>query len=403
MRNMETNKSKKINNSNSNNNKNKDKNKIKILIEGISQNIGGIETAIFNIYKNIDKNKYEISFLVDKELTVAYYDEYVKGGCKFFKTENRKKSYYKYLRDLKKIYINNEFDIIHINVMSYSLFERIIYACKYSKAKIIVHSHFAGYTKGYYRTRILHFIGKIAVKNKPFYKIACGEKAGRHMFGKADFEVIKNGIDIDKFTFSKSNRELIRKEFNIPKDTTAMILVGVFNPVKNHSFLIDIFREYIKLNPKTVLILVGEGRITEKIQEKVKNYGLQKKVVFTGRRNDVNKIYSASDICVMPSISEGLSVTLCEAQINGLRCYTSDKVDLESDISGNIEFLSLDMSAKEWAEKIYSNIDRDDKVLDKIPDEYKLKESCEKMYNYYDRLISKEKIGKEKIEKEKKG
>ena len=112
--------------------------KIKILFEGISQNPGGIENFVYNIYKNMDKDLYDVSFLVDGNVKIAYYDDYEKDGCNFFYTENRKKSYFKYLKDLKEIYTKNQFDIIHINVMSFSLFERITYACKYSNAEVIV-------------------------------------------------------------------------------------------------------------------------------------------------------------------------------------------------------------------------------------------------------------------------
>ena len=361
--------------------------KIKILFEGLSQNLGGIENYVHNLYENIDKSKYDISFLVDGNIKIAYYDQYEKDGCKFYYTENRKKSYTKYLNDLKNIYLNNQFDIIHINVMSYSLFERITMACKHSKAKIIVHSHSTGYTKGYYKTRILHQIGKLFVRNKKFYKIACGEDAGNFMFGKKDFTVINNGVDTEKFKFSEQDRDEIRKEFDVDRNTTVLTNVGAFFPVKNHSFLIDIFNEYLKINPKSLLLLIGEGLLKEKIELKAKNLNIESNVIFAGKRKDVNKIYSASDVYIMPSISEGLSMALCEAQVNGLKCFTSDGIDKKSNISGNVEFISLKKDEKYWAEYIFKNLSRDYNVLDKIKDEYTLKKSCETMYNYYDKIL----------------
>ena len=361
-------------------------NKIRILIEGISQNLGGIETFVYNLYKNIDKNKYEISFLIDKKFRIVYYDEYKKDGCKFFYTENRRKNYLKYLKDLKEIYSNNQFDIIHINVTSYSLFERITYACKYSKAKIIVHSHNTSYAKGYYKTRIIHLIGKKILKNKKFYKIACGKDAGNFMFDNDNFEIINNGIDIEKFRYSAKAEEEIRKEFNISDNTTVISHVGAFFSAKNHKFLIDIFSEYVKLKPDSVLLLVGEGNLQKKMKEYAKKTKVNEKIIFANKRNDVNKIYSASDVYVMPSISEGLSISLCEAQINGLQCYTSDRVDKESDISGNVKFLPLEKNARYWAEEIFKFSDRDYNVQEKIPSKYELTNSCKKMYNYYNKI-----------------
>jgi glycosyltransferase involved in cell wall biosynthesis len=257
---------------------------IKILIEGISQNLGGIETFVYNLYKSLDKSLYEVSFLKTKGLKIAFEEEYKNNGCKFFEVEDRKKSYKKYLSDLKNIYLNNEFDIIHINVMSYSLFERITYACKFSKAKVVVHSHSTGYAKGYYKTRILHKIGKFMTRKCNYYRVACGEDAGKFMFSNKKFTIFNNGIDIEKFTFSDIDRNDIRKELNIDKSTFVMCLVGVFFPVKNHNFLIDVFYEYNKLQNNSMLLLVGEGTLQEEIKQKVMQLGLQDKVKFLRKK-----------------------------------------------------------------------------------------------------------------------
>ena len=361
--------------------------KIRILITGISNNLGGIETFVYNFYKNIDKEKYEISFLVDKTYKVAFFDEYKKDGCKFFYVENRKKNYFKYLKDLKKIYTKNQFDIVHINVMSYSLFEKIVYACKYSNAKVIVHSHSMGYEKGYYKTRFIHFIGKQFLKNKQFYKIACGEKAGKYMFGNNKFTIINNGIDFAKFTFSSKYRQEIRDEFNVDDSIKLIGNVAAFLPVKNHTFLIDVFKEYNKFNSKSKLLLVGEGPLKSFIEEKTKEYDLENNVIFTGKREDAYKIYSALDLYIIPSISEGFGISICEAQINGLKCYTSTSVEKGSNISGNVEFISLEKSAKYWAEQMIQDDERDIDVLNNISDKYSLKKSCESMCEYYENIV----------------
>lgn len=362
--------------------------KKKILFEGVSQNVGGIERFVHDVYTNLDKEKYEISFLVDGKTKIAYYDEYQKDGCKIFYTENRKKNYFRYLKDLKKIYTNNHFDIIHINVMSYSLFERITYACKYSKSNTIVHSHSTGYAKGYFKTRLLHTIGKLFIKNKKFNKIACGENAGRFMFGQDKYKVIKNGIDIDKFKFSNESRMKERAMLNIPEMTSVMCHVGTFYPVKNHTFLIDVFDEYVKLYNNSKLLLIGEGFLESQIRDKVKNKNLDDKVLFLGKRDDVNDILSASDVFVMPSISEGLSMSLCEAQVNGLKCYTSSSVDKSSDISGNVSFLDIDKGAMYWAKSIFNNLNRDEFVLSKIPEEMKVSNSCKELIQYYNEIMN---------------
>lgn len=362
--------------------------KIKILYEGLSGNLGGIETFVYNLCNNIDKDKFEVSIMLDKNVQFPLKQELEKQGCKFFYITNRKTNYLKYLQDLKQLYTNNKFDIIHINIMSYSVYERITYACKYSHAKVIVHSHNAGYKRGYYRTRFLHKIGKWKIKNCSFIKVACGEEAGKYMFGKDKFIVFNNGIDYNRFRFSLKNRKTIRKELNIKENEICLGLVAIFSPVKNHTFLIDVIYELNKLNENIKLILIGVGILEDSIKKKVEELDLTDKVIFLGKKVDANKYYSAMDIYIMPSISEGLSIALCEAQVNGLKCYTSDGVDKQSNISGNVEFLSLEKTPKEWAEHILkSNNSRDENVLKKIPEKFDAKKSYNKIYKFYEDIL----------------
>ncbi len=362
--------------------------KIKILYEGLSNNIGGIETYIYNLYNNMDKDKFEISFLIEKGLKIAFYETYKKDNIKFLEVEDRKKNYLKYLKDLKNIYQNNNFDYIHINIMSYSLFERITYACKFSNAKVIVHCHNGGFSKDcqYKRTMFLDKIGRIFVKKyqNNIIKISCGEKAGTFAFNGQNFMIFNNGVDIEKFKFSENNRKTIREELKIKDSTFAIGLIAMFNNPKNHTFLIDIFYEYLKLNNDAKLVLVGEGSLQGEIINKVKNLKIDDKVLFLGKRTDVYKILSALDSYLMPSLYEGLSISLVEAQVNGLKCYTTDRVDKKSDITGNVEFLSLEKSPQEWARNIFNNNDRDTSVVDKIPDEFNAGKSYKKVYKFYE-------------------
>ena len=155
-----------------------------ILYIGYSSNMGGIERFLLNVCKNLDKEKFAISFLINKEKKVCFQDELQEIGVKFFEVTNRKKNYIHYLKDLKKIYCENNFDIIHFNIMNFSCFERIIFAKKYSKARIIIHSHSGEMNKVYRKTRFLDKIGRFLTKNIEYEKIACGQKAGEWLFGE---------------------------------------------------------------------------------------------------------------------------------------------------------------------------------------------------------------------------
>ena len=106
------------------------------------------------------------------------------------------------------------------------------------------------------------------------------------------------------------------------------------------------------MNQNTVLILVGQGELEENMKEKVAKLGLDDCVEFLGARNDVPKLLKDFDVFLLPSLFEGLPLVGIEAQAAGLPMITSNTVTLEADVTGNVIFLPLELSAEEWAKKI---------------------------------------------------
>jgi glycosyltransferase involved in cell wall biosynthesis len=269
--------------------------------------------------------------------------------------------------------------------MSYEAFERIVWALKYSDAKVIVHSHNAGFgSNAKLHTRLLHELGKKILKNKNFLRVACGNYAGKWMFENKEFTVLNNGIDAEKFKFDKVKREEIRKKYNIDDNTIILGHTGRIEIQKNHDFLIDIFNSYHKENPNSKLMLVGDGSLRQNIENKISSLNLKENVIFVGFTKNVNEYYSAFDYFVMPSLFEGLSISLVEAQFNGLKCISSNCVDPTSDISGNVEFYSLEKKADDWAKKLI-NVDstRDVNILKNINQDFFINNSVKKLEKFY--------------------
>ena len=125
--------------------------------------------------------------------------------------------------------------------------------------------------------------------------------------------------------------------------------MGRFSEPKNHSFLIDIFQCIHEENKNTKLLLVGDGELYNQIQEKVKKYGLEEAVIFTGVRADVTDLMQTMDVFLFPSLYEGLPLTLIEAQASGLPCIISDKVPIECAITNLVQQVSLNSDKKKWA------------------------------------------------------
>lgn len=139
----------------------------------------------------------------------------------------------------------------------------------------------------------------------------------------------------------------------IPSEAVCIGHVGRFNEQKNHTFLIDIFKEINQLNPNTFLLLIGSGPLEQSIKDKVRNENISN-ILFLGGRDDINILMSnIFDIFLFPSLYEGLGIVLLEAQASNLQCLISDTIPQEvTIIKENIKYLSLRESPEKWAETL---------------------------------------------------
>jgi glycosyltransferase involved in cell wall biosynthesis len=116
---------------------------------------------------------------------------------------------------------------------------------------------------------------------------------------------------------------------------------------KNHKFLIEVFKDIIKVDSKAYLVLLGEGTLKEEIYKLCVNSGINNNVLFTGNVDNVNEWLQAIDFILMPSLFEGFPVTLVEAQAAGVKCFVADNISQETNITGQVQFLPLE-KREEW-------------------------------------------------------
>jgi glycosyltransferase involved in cell wall biosynthesis len=194
---------------------------------------------------------------------------------------------------------------------------------------------------------------------KPFFlksytqAVACSELAGDWLFGKGQFKVLRNAIDVDRFKPNSERRKQIRQLFGIADDEIVVGNVGKIIKQKNHSFIIDVFAEYRKINFKSKLLLIGTGNLEDAIKEKIVALGLQKFVVMAGLRTDIPDMMCAMDVFLFPSLWEGLPLAALEAQASGLPVFISSVISSEVCISENCYVLSLEEKPSVWAKAIY--------------------------------------------------
>jgi glycosyltransferase involved in cell wall biosynthesis len=171
------------------------------------------------------------------------------------------------------------------------------------------------------------------------------------MYGKRPFKVIHNAIDLSKFAFNYMIRNYIRAQLAI-ENKFVIGHVGRYCYIKNQIFLLEVFAILNKRKKNAKLILIGKGEDEEMLRKKAVELDCAEDVLFLIDRPDVNELYQAMDVFVMPSLFEGLPVVSVEAQANGLPCILSDRISKEVCITDAVTLLSLEDSKEHWAKVI---------------------------------------------------
>ena len=292
---------------------------------------------------------------------------------------------------------DNNYEVVHIH--SELAWKMLLYAgpAKLAGVKhIVLHAHSTG-IDGKFRTlkSVCQHISKgfIPMVSKNF--LACSEEAADFVMGKSVFEkyhgmVLKNGIDLEKFSFSEEKRKKIRKELNIEDDT---ILIGNTSRIayqKNPLYLIEVFGELKKLQPNIKLLFVGGGDewIIRDIEKMLVEKHLNDDVIFLGHRKDIDEILCALDIFVFPSRFEGLGISLVEAQTAGLPCFISDRVPELAKVLNTTYKISIDEKPDVWAKKINEIIGtrKENAVKEMRNAGFELKDTAADLKRYYDDL-----------------
>lgn len=323
---------------------------IRVLQVVTHMNRGGLETMLMNYYRHIDREKVQFDFLVHRTNRADYDDEIESLGGTIYRLPRLVPWSSTYRSALNTFFKEHpEYQIVHVHQDCLS--SVILKAAKQHGIPVrIAHSHTSN------QDRNIKYLIKLYYKRFiPYFAtdlFACGKDAGNWMFGSVPFQILKNTIDSADYFFDENRRKSVRKSLMIPENALVLGHVGRFSPVKNHAYLIDLFRAVHAKRHDSFLLLIGDGELRPAIAEKIKALSLEDCVVFTGLRSDVPDLLQAMDVFVFPSLYEGLPVTLVEAQASGLPCVISANIPNDCDLTELITRISLDESPETWAEQI---------------------------------------------------
>lgn len=358
--------------------------------------MGGVQAFILNLLQNIDRSRYKIDLAINFEGEGGGVSEQFRSlGCDiFFLPYFKVYNYFYYVYKWKQFFRKHHYDIVHgHSTNSASVYLKV---AKEVGCATIAHSHSGGYRgntiQQYIKKYYANAVGKVAD-----YWFACSDAAAIRLFGRnysdyAHYYSIPNAIDVEKYKFDVEKATLIRKSLDVKEGDLLCGHVGTFSVPKNHVFLIDIFFEVVKLNPRAKLICCGAGALQNDIKEKAEKLGLLDNIIFAGVVMNANEYMMAMDVFVFPSLFEGFPVSVIEAESTGLPVVMSDTITTEVDITNLVHRLSLNDSAEKWAECICDLSRRNREEYNKTiaKSEYNIKESVKLISKLYDEMVDKQ-------------
>lgn len=356
-------------------------------------NVAGAQTVLMNYvrYLHGDPDVKIILCVESRSPNVVYENECKKLGVEVFFLNYRpfykiplissalnwfrlQKMYYTVIKKVKP-------DIVHTHVtpiLFYTLFPTII-----AKIKVMVHTlhsdpdaigpFFSLWAKVAFNWFKVYPVCVTPIQaNKAVYKYRIKK-----------YSIINNGINIKQYSSVSKNK--IRDELGIRPETFVIGCVGRFSKIKNHIFLLKIFASYLKHNKDALLMLIGDGEEKERIIDTAKRLGILNKILFTGVRNDVNRIYSAMDLFMLTSFFESNSIVTVEAQAAGIRCLVADSIPDSVVLTNLVNRIPLASPIEDWVLGILGKIQKDEQrgILEDFSIEKTIRDLKKLYFNLY--------------------
>lgn len=321
-----------------------------------------------NVYRALDRSRIQFDFLTHSSREGVFAPEIrALGGRMFHIQAPVEAGLLRYRLAFNEVLRRaGPFVAVHSHVQKFSGFVALL-AARAGVPVRVVHSHTARDERNDHGVRRIyaHLMRMLALQYATNL-LGCSDEACCLLYGEGRRQdprvrVIHNAIDSTAFASGAERREEIRRELDLRPGDPAFLHVGNFVAPKNHSFLLAVFREIAQRSPSSRLLLAGEGPLMGDASSCASQFGLRARVHFLGTRRDIPALLAAADAFILPSLWEGIPTALIEAQMAGLPCLASSRINRDVDLGlGLVSFLDLKLGAEVWAESALKLPDRSD-------------------------------------------
>ena len=335
---------------------------IRVLQVFASLNMGGAESRMMDVYRYIDRNEIQFDFLT-MQLEEQYYEDEIRrlGGRVIKIAAPRDSGTLQNLKELTKIMREGKYDVVHAHT-SYHC-GMVMLAAKRAKIPVrISHSRTTGSKRQGKKTQLMLKLGRFLINRFATCRLAISWEAGIYLFGKKQFTVLPNAIDLRKYEqVDDAAIAALKAEFHIADSDIVFGQVGRFDVMKNHQFTIKIFSALYKKCPNTKLFLIGDGPLRKQCEEEAAKLDCADRIIFTGVRSDVCHWMHIFHKLLVPSLYEGLGGVILEGQAAGIPVFKSDSFTDAADLGlGLVSRCKLN-DIEDWLTKLETSAERPEK------------------------------------------
>ncbi|RHW50167.1 hypothetical protein DS831_08405 [Bombilactobacillus bombi] len=359
--------------------------KIMHFVSGLSR--GGVEKVVLNYTSKLNSNYHINEIIVYQHHSISnVLDLFESAGNKCIKIPSKKKHPIKNLWKTYKLIRKEKPDIVHAHMSLVNFFPLVI--AKILRIKVrISHSHIA---QDNIKLKFLVPLFKWLNIHTATHLLACGEKAGKYMYGNHNFKIIYNAIDLESFKFNAIKRRKIREYLKIDSKTKVFGHIGRLVKQKNQKFLIDLFNDYQNINNHNgKLILIGDGPLRNTIYQYARKSIWSSDIILIPGVDNPSDYYNCFDLFLLPSLYEGLPLVAIEAQASGLKALLSNTIDYSTKFRQTTNFLSIDNGTKIWIDNMYVEDNNSRNTINNNVN-YNINLAYRNLYDYYICALKKE-------------
>lgn len=295
--------------------------KIKVLHITYDMRIGGTEQVIKNLVQGSDSAIFDMSILCIESPLGPFADDLLTQGISINALSRQPGFDIKLISQIRRHIKHHQIDILHCH--QYTPYIYGLFGSLFTSAKVIFteHGRFYPDSSSWKRKLLNPVLHKLTTATTAISSATKQALVEFENFKENGIQVVYNGIF--GLTVDSTKRDKLAEELGVEKDTICIGTIARLDPIKNHTMMLKAFKRVLDAGLNCKLLIVGDGEQMPVLLGLIESLALKEYVILTGYEPKPQNHLALMDIYLLPSLSEGTSMTLLEAMSIGKPCIVT--------------------------------------------------------------------------------